>query len=120
MGAFLFSDVMWMSSNARTKNGSARRRLRLWLKAQGRPCWICGAPIDYSLPAGHPYSFEVDELVPVSKGGSPIDRSNVDASHRACNQWRGNKDVAEVLAITRDTRERMPEQPVDETTSREW
>lgn len=109
-----------MSSNARIRNGNARRRLRLWLRAQERPCWICGAPIDYSLPAGHPYAFEVDELVPVSKGGSPIDRNNVDAAHRRCNQWRGNKDVAEVIAITRGAPELMPEQPVESTTSREW
>lgn len=116
----MFREGHMSSTNIRYKNTAARERLRRWLKAQQRPCWICGAPIDYSLPAGHPYSFEVDELVPVSKGGSPIDRSNVDAAHRACNQWRGNKDVAEVLAITRGTRERMPEQPVEETTSREW
>lgn len=38
-------------------------------------------------------SFEVDEIVPVSKGGSPIDRSNVAAAHRICNQKRGNRDI---------------------------
>jgi hypothetical protein len=91
-------------TNVRSSNGNARRKLRSWLKAQGRPCWICqafgrDAEIDYSLPPGHPYSFEVDELVPVSKGGSPIDRTNVDAAHRCCNQWRGNKSVATVLQI---------------------
>jgi len=51
-----------MSSNVRKKNGNARRKLRSWLKAQRRPCWICeafGRPseIDYSLPAGHPMAF---------------------------------------------------------------
>lgn len=52
-------------------------------------------PIDYSLPAGHPMSFEVDEIVPVSMGGSPFDRDNVDAAHRICNQRRGNKPAAQ-------------------------
>lgn len=90
--------------NPRSANGAARRSTRAWLKAQRRDCWICrafGRPaaIDYSLPAGHPASFEVDELVPVSLGGSPTAHSNVDATHRACNQWRSNKTVAEVLAI---------------------
>lgn len=47
-------------------------------------------PIDYSLPAGDPMSFEVDEIVPVSKGGDPLDRGNVAAAHRICNQRRGN------------------------------
>lgn len=79
--------------NPRYSNGAARRKLRAWLRSQGRPCHICGQPIDYSLPAGDPLSFEVDEIVPVSKGGSPLDRSNVDAAHRICNQRRGNRDL---------------------------
>lgn len=36
-------------------------------------------------------SFEVDEIVPVSRGGSPIDRANVQPAHRICNQRRGNR-----------------------------
>lgn len=113
--------------NPRTSNGNARRKLRLWLKSQGRSCWICrafGRPadIDYSLPPGHPWSFEVDELVPISKGGSPFDRTNVDAAHRACNQWRGNKSVAQVMEMARGGKPCA--QPatlsVRGTTSREW
>ncbi len=83
-------------STSRYANGSARRKVRAWLKAQGRPCHICGRAIDYSLPAGHPMSFEVDEIVPVSKGGSPIDRSNVAPAHRICNERRGNKSLRRV------------------------
>lgn len=81
--------------NPRRANGHRRDELRRWLRAQGRPCHICGMPIDYSLPAGHPMSFEVDEIVPVSMGGSPFDRDNVDAAHRICNQRRGNKPAAQ-------------------------
>ena len=80
-------------SASRYANGNARRKVRAWLKAQGMPCHICGRAIDYSLPAGHPMSFEVDEIVPVSRGGSPIDRSNVAPAHRICNQRRGNKPL---------------------------
>lgn len=36
-------------------------------------------------------SFEADELVPVSRGGDPLDYSNVGAAHRICNQRRGNR-----------------------------
>ena len=91
-----------MSGNERYSNGNARRKLRNRLKAEERGCWICrafGRPdhIDYDLPARHPRSFEVDELIPVSKGGSPLDYSNVDAAHRCCNEWRGNKSVEQVL-----------------------
>jgi hypothetical protein len=90
--------------NIRTANGHARRKTVAWLRSQHRDCWICrefgrDATIDYSLPAGDPMSFECDELVPVSLGGSPIDQANVDAAHRRCNQWRGNKTVEEVRAI---------------------
>lgn len=35
-------------------------------------------------------SFEVDEIVPVSRGGSPIDYENVQAAHRICNQRKGD------------------------------
>lgn len=50
-------------------------------------------PIDTALPARHPYALELDEIVPISKGGSGIDPANVRAAHRCCNQWRGDKDV---------------------------
>ena len=108
--------------NPRCANGSERRGNRRRLRLEARPCWICEAfgrnpVIDYDLPSGHPLSFEVDELVPVSKfalGGyrSPeacaSDYSNLAAAHRCCNQWRGNKTVAEVFAIA--ARERMGSQ----------
>ena len=112
-----------MSSNVRYANYQGRVNLRRWLKSQARPCWICRAfgksgTIDYSLPAGHPLSFEVDELVPVSKGGSPTSRSNVDAAHRCCNQWRGNRSVEEVIALAHGSATRAPKvEPVAGVTS---
>lgn len=73
----------------------------LWkrVKAMGMPCHICGMPIDPELPAGHPLSFELDEIVPVSKGGRADVMENVASSHRCCNQWRGNKPMSRVNAI---------------------
>lgn len=56
----------------------------------GLPCALCGKAIDYSLPAGHPMSYELDEIVPVSKGGSPFDKANVQPAHRRCNQRKGD------------------------------
>ena len=95
-----------MSRNPRRANGAARDKVRARLKAEGRGCWICrafGRPdaINYDLPAGHPLSFEVDELLPVSKGGSPLAYDNLASTHRRCNEWRGNKSVAEVMALAR-------------------
>ena len=104
--------------NPRRSNGSLRDRNRRRMIAEGRGCWICrafGRPdaIDYSLPARHPMSFELDELVPVSKywlGGyasaeaCALDYANCDAVHRCCNNWRKAKTVGEVLAIARKAR----------------
>ena len=111
--------------NPRNRNGALRRKNARRLRAEGRPCWICRAfgrsgRIDYTLPAGHPMCFEIDELVPVSRyqlGGyaSPeqcaADYANLAAAHRCCNEWRSNKTVDEVLSLARGEqheRERLP------------
>lgn len=36
-------------------------------------------------------SYELDEILPVSKGGSPYDPDNVAPAHRVCNQRKGNR-----------------------------
>lgn len=77
--------------NPRRANGSRRNAIRERWKAIGAPCAICGGDIDYSLPAGHPMSFEVDEIVPVSRGGDPLDFANTQPVHRCCNQRKGNR-----------------------------
>lgn len=76
-----------------------RMAIRRNLAMEDRPCWICCGPIDYAIKGqSHPYHFEVDELVPVSRGGSPTDPDNVAPAHRICNNWRGNRSVAETEA----------------------
>lgn len=79
-----------MASNVRYANGHRRRSIRARWASIGAPCALCGKPIDYSLPAGHPMSFEVDEIVPVSRGGDPLDFANTQPAHRICNQRKGN------------------------------
>lgn len=84
------------------------------------PCHICKQPIDYSLTTytdptdgkvkRHPMSYELDELIPVSKGGSPFDIDNVAPAHRICNQRRGNKALRKPPEKRED---RVPK-------SREW
>lgn len=93
--------------NPRRSNGSRRRRLLSWLRALGGPCWICGLPIDQGLPPGDPGAMECDELVPVSRGGSPYDRANVAPAHRCCNNWRRAKPVARVERIRALAAERL-------------
>lgn len=77
----------------------------------GMPCHLCGKPIDYSLPAGHPMSYELDEIVPVSKGGDPLDPANVAPAHRLCNQAKGDG--------SRTGRSKAAF-PAMQPTSREW
>lgn len=90
------------SSNPRYgKRYAARDKLRKRVKYEGRPCAICGKPIDYSLTTWidpkdgrtkpHPMCYELDEIVPISLGGSPFDYDNVQPAHRICNQRKGNK-----------------------------
>lgn len=55
------------------------------------PCAICGAPILYDAPYMHPAAFVVDEIVPVSLGGSELDWNNLQPAHRLCNGKKGNK-----------------------------
>lgn len=89
-----------MPSNARTKNGHRRRQLREWWRAQELPCHLCGQPIDYTLPARDPMSFEVDEIIPVSLGGDPLSRENTAPAHRICNQKKGARLISSIGAAT--------------------
>jgi 5-methylcytosine-specific restriction endonuclease McrA len=77
-------------SNPRQANGHRRRKVRAQVLREETHCWLCGELVDKTLPAGLPGSPEVDEIVPVSLGGSPFDRSNCRLSHRIHNQQRGN------------------------------
>ena len=95
------------AANPRYANGARRRALAARVKAMGMPCWICGLPMDPMRKAGDRLSFELDELVPVSKGGSPVDFDNTAGSHRACNQWRSNKSVELVAQIRSEVLKRF-------------
>ena len=125
-----------MAHEPRYANGAARRKLRDRIRAEGRPCWICvvmgksakASRIDYSLRFPHPYSFVLDELVPVSKywlGGYPtaqaaaLDYRNLAAAHKCCNEWRSNMTVDEVMRVAQG-RKRATGLPSEVKTSRDW
>lgn len=100
-----------MGYNVRRKNGARRTALRNRVKSLGLPCALCGRPIDYTLPAGDPMSYELDEIIPVSLGGDPLDPDNVQPAHRICNQRKSNKVwPASIVG--------MPQDP--DATSQEW
>ncbi|AHB31611.1 HNH endonuclease [Arthrobacter phage vB_ArS-ArV2] len=78
--------------NPRRSNGTLRDKIRARVLREETHCWLCGKEVDKTLPHGQPGSPEVDEINPVSKGGSPFDRKNCRLAHRLCNQKRGNRD----------------------------
>ncbi|MFV0315861.1 MAG: HNH endonuclease [Microthrixaceae bacterium] len=79
--------------NVRRKNGHRRTQLRKRVLAHYSACHLCGQPVDKTLPPNHPGAPEVDEIIPVSKGGSPLAWNNVALAHRLCNQQRGNRPI---------------------------
>ena len=79
-------------------NYARRAKLTSRVRAEGRPCWICTLPIDYTLKGGGE-AFNLDELQPRAYGGSPLDYNNVDAAHACCNNWRSVKSVMLVARI---------------------
>lgn len=80
-----------MATNPRYANGARRRAIRARLLASQDVCAICGQAIDKALKTPHPMSPEVDEVVPVSRGGDPLDIRNCRLVHRICNLRRGNR-----------------------------
>lgn len=89
------------TNNIRSANGHRRRQAVAWVKATQDTCALCHQPIDWSIKSYKdkmtgkriypPMMGEVDEIIPVSKGGSPIERDNIQAAHRICNQRKGNR-----------------------------
>ena len=103
-------------NNPRRSNSTKRNKLRAQVLREETNCWLCGQPVDVKLKAGLPESPEVDEILPVSLGGNPYDRSNTRLAHRLCNQKRSNKLPAEAIEAARNrTQESQPLK-----TSREW
>lgn len=101
------------STNPRYYNTTARNQLRQRIKAEGLPCALCGKPIDYDLgfivdertgkKRMHPMAFVVDEIIPVSKGGSPIERSNCQPAHWICNARKGAGDRPKHSGVVKKT-----------------
>ena len=97
-------------SNPRYSNGNIRRKHRARLRAIGAECGICRGrlgPIHYDEPsdAGHPLSFVIDEIKPVSrwkefgyasKVAAAQDWNNLQAAHYCCNAAKGAKTVNEL------------------------
>ena len=98
------------------KHTTSRRfqKLRKEFFEQGKrdnsPCWICGQPIDYSIPNVDPVSgkinweaHQLDHLLPQSKYPEHAeDLANARHSHSRCNNDRSND--APSRSITKPSR----------------
>ena len=79
--------------NERVSNGYRRRMLRQRVLA------ACGKPVDKTLKTPHPMSAEVDELIPVSRGGDPYSFTNCRLTHRICNRMKSDKTDEHARAL---------------------
>lgn len=61
------------------------------LAMEGRPCAICGLPIDYTLTFPNPWSFTADHIIPIAKGGHPSAMENLQPAHLRCNRAKQDK-----------------------------
>lgn len=85
------------AKDPRRKFPKLREDLRKRVYAMTQQCGICGRDVDVTLPAGTPLSPELDEIIPVSRGGSPYDIDNIQLTHRVCNRRKGAKMAGDDL-----------------------
>ncbi|QPE04115.1 HNH endonuclease [Microbacterium schleiferi] len=74
------------------------RELREVWRRNNAPCWICGQPIDYSLPFGDKEALELDHVKP--RKTHPhllLVPSNCRPSHSRCNRAKGASTVGPAL-----------------------
>ena len=78
----------------------------------GDVCYLCGRKIDLKLPKGLPGSPEMEDLIPVSRGGNPLDPDNLRPAHKGCNARKRDKSVEVAIRLEKARSENQ--------TSRIW
>lgn len=91
---------------AEIRNGKghrAYRRQQAALKRRTREddlaCWLCGEPVDTTLPATDRMSFTADHVEALGNGGHLV-RNELRPAHRGCNSRRGNRADPEIWEAT--------------------
>lgn len=75
------------------RTGHQYNKLREQMKRDGtNVCHLCGNDIDLSIPYPGPQSWSLDHIVPVSRGGDPLEPANCAEAHKICNERKGNRD----------------------------
>lgn len=84
------------------------RKTRAWQRARAHVvatqtvCWICGRPVDKTLPGRHPLGPSADHVHPLGRGGPLLDPANLRLAHLRCNSSKKDRVI------------------VRQTTSRNW
>ena len=84
------------AKDPRKLRSGLRATLRKRVIATYDTCAICGREVDKTLHYLDPLAPEVDEIIPVSRGGSPYDWDNLQLVHRVCNQRKGNRMAGDI------------------------
>lgn len=67
-----------------------REEFRRRCSTRSATCWLCGKPIDYTLPKEHPEAFNLDHAIPkAERNDLAEDPTNFRPSHKVCNERRG-------------------------------
>jgi 5-methylcytosine-specific restriction endonuclease McrA len=74
------------------RNGRPYQRLKAALRGE-QPCWLCHELILDDVDWRHPLSRTIDHIVPVTRGGDPLNPANCLPAHRRCNNRRQTKPV---------------------------
>lgn len=76
-----------------TSNGlgtAAWRRARAAVLARENVCYLCGKPVDKTLPGSSPAGPTVDHTMARAAGGSLYDLSNLHLAHQRCNSMKNS------------------------------
>lgn len=99
--------------------GSARKRhaIKQRLSAEQKQCFLCLEPLDFEISDWRdPLFVVIDEYIPVSKGGDPLDIANCNLAHNRCNGRKGGR-ILPRGAFAKDRARAAGEKP---KTSRKW
>ena len=90
-------------------------KARKYIFATQTVCGICGKPVDFGYKYPHPLSPTVDHIIPVSKGGHPTDKDNLQLAHRCCNRQKADKlmDTSQFVTEKKLISNRMLPQHLD-------
>ena len=85
--------------NPHNRNGHRRRQLVARIKATSTHCALCGQPLNPNAPHQDPAETVIDEDIPRSRGGDPLDPANTNAMHRWCNSWKSTMTLTEAKTL---------------------